>query len=341
MIQVIKNKEDTNIKELVCDKKTDMTNIDLRVCGMGTTCFVIDEDKNYMLNSDKEWKKVSLAGASGGDSGEDRLGEFINRSVSGKIVIKEWPYYVYNGSTIHRFTNNQFSYQRNIEEIVLPNYIIEDEDMYFEDEVFKDCHSLKKIGPIPSNIKKIRPRLFMNCYNLEEIVLPEGLTSIYDGAFLGCSSLKEIVFPSTITYFNSAFSKSGLETLDIRPFAAKLPTNETFPKFNDMPNLKYVKLGGLRASYFGGFTNCPNIEKIVIPNGVTRIGTNDKTNAFAGTKIKDGLYLPYSIATIYAKAFTDLDSDIYCDFVEGKVPGAPWGGDASRIHYNVPLPTEE
>lgn len=69
MIQVIKNKEGTNIKELVCDKKTDMADIDLRVCGMGSTCFVIDEDKNYMLNSDKKWKEVNLTGASGGGNG--------------------------------------------------------------------------------------------------------------------------------------------------------------------------------------------------------------------------------------------------------------------------------
>ena len=54
MIQVIKNKEGTNIKEFVCDKKADMADIDLRVCGMGTTCFVIDEDKNYMVDGDKE-----------------------------------------------------------------------------------------------------------------------------------------------------------------------------------------------------------------------------------------------------------------------------------------------
>ena len=54
MIQVIKNKEGTNIKEFVCDKKADMVDIDLRVCGMGTTCFVIEEDTIYILNSKKE-----------------------------------------------------------------------------------------------------------------------------------------------------------------------------------------------------------------------------------------------------------------------------------------------
>ena len=55
MIQVIKNKEGTNMKEFVCDKKADMADIDLRVCGMGTTCFVIEEDTIYILNSKKEW----------------------------------------------------------------------------------------------------------------------------------------------------------------------------------------------------------------------------------------------------------------------------------------------
>lgn len=54
MIQVIKNKEGTNIKELICDKKADMADIDLRVCGMGSICFVIEEDTIYILDSKKE-----------------------------------------------------------------------------------------------------------------------------------------------------------------------------------------------------------------------------------------------------------------------------------------------
>lgn len=55
MIQIVKNKEGTKIKEFICDKKEDMADIDLRVCEMGTTCFVIEEDIIYILNSKKEW----------------------------------------------------------------------------------------------------------------------------------------------------------------------------------------------------------------------------------------------------------------------------------------------
>ena len=63
MIQVIKNKEGTNIKEFICDKKADMADIDLRVCGMGTTCFVIEEDTIYILDSKKEWVVVTKKNA--------------------------------------------------------------------------------------------------------------------------------------------------------------------------------------------------------------------------------------------------------------------------------------
>lgn len=57
---------------------------------------------------------------------------------------------------------------------------------------------LKKIT-VASTVETIGDNAFMNCTNLESVVLNEGLREISTLAFSGCSNLKEISLPSTLT----------------------------------------------------------------------------------------------------------------------------------------------
>lgn len=113
----------------------------------------------------------------------------------------------------------------------------------FDREIFSNCSSLEKvtIGPkvevIPdymcdncSNLiriefkerhpsagkLKINDGAFINS-KIEEIILPEGLTSIGDGCFSGCSYLSSVVLPSSLEYIGE-FAFYGcklMSTLDI------------------------------------------------------------------------------------------------------------------------------
>ena len=51
---------------------------------------------------------------------------------------------------------------------------------------------------IPTSVKKIESRAFMNCINLLEIVVPSSVTSIGESAFAGCSSLTKAVIPASV-----------------------------------------------------------------------------------------------------------------------------------------------
>ena len=76
------------------------------------------------------------------------------------------------------------------------------------------------------------------------------------------------------------------------------------------------------------------IESIVIPTGVTTIGSG--TFNFCD-KLKS-VTLPSSIESIDRLAFFSNRSltDIYCNFAEGAVDGAPWGAPQNvNIHYNT------
>lgn len=60
----------------VVDDTSDVSTIDVNLCAVGSTVFVIETSKHYMLNSRKEWKSVelgSIGGSSGGAGGAETI----------------------------------------------------------------------------------------------------------------------------------------------------------------------------------------------------------------------------------------------------------------------------
>ena len=63
---------------------------------------------------------------------------------------------------------------------------------------------------IPNSVKKIGSDSFFQCYNLEEVNLPEGLERIEWRALYGCHKIKTIVVPSSVTFIDGeAFNNMG------------------------------------------------------------------------------------------------------------------------------------
>ena len=97
---------------------------------------------------------------------------------------------------------------------------------------------------------------------IEEIIIPDGVTEIWDSAFAGCKNIKDIKLPETlesIGYY--AFgSCTGLESI-------KIPSK--------------VKTIGREA-----FEYCSNLKKIILPESVESIGTD----AFSGCNEEFTIY---------------------------------------------------
>lgn len=112
--------------------------------------------------------------------------------------------------------------------------------------------SLKAIS-VPQNYWTEVPNLGSNQY-LKAIVIPEGVTSIYNSAFSTCFNLKYAVFPSTLkTIKSGAFHDCGL--LQNVSFPEGL---ETIESNSSSPAFKY----------------CQGIKRVYIPGSVTTIGAN-------------------------------------------------------------------
>lgn len=105
------------------------------------------------------------------------------------------------------------------------------------DSAFGNCYSLEEIL-IPNTVTSMGRYAFNYCYSLKSIVLPYNMTTFSSNMFVQCCLLKNIILPSTFTTFGT-----------------------------------YI------------FTECYNLEKIIFPDSVTQLGGYFFSNCYALTKV--------------------------------------------------------
>ncbi|MBR5846586.1 MAG: leucine-rich repeat protein [Bacteroidaceae bacterium] len=185
---------------------------------------------------------------------------------------------------------------------------------------------------IPTNIEgcpvtAIASSAFKNCAELEKVVLPESLTSLYVNAFIGCTSLKEIVSrindPSQL-YVNeikqevyerailripegtkAAYLNSGLKYFFVYEEGEEVINHERYPI--DGQGVKYQLAQTTSTFYYKviGYTD-ELVERVTIPEEIDGV----PVNALSGNAFKDctglkWISLPPNISNRYdaKKAF--------------------------------------
>ena len=140
-------------------------------------------------------------------------------------------------------------------------------------ESFADMKYLQEVV-LPESLTTIGDSAFLGCTSLKSVTLPKGLKKICTNAFLDCKSLKKITIPDEIEEIEyGAFQKSGLTEANIpkslvtnggcifneTPFEKTLEEEASngFVIFNDVLLYKY----------------CGEDENVVIPDGIESICT--------------------------------------------------------------------
>lgn len=121
-------------------------------------------------------------------------------------------------------------------------------------QAFRDCDRVTKVT-FGKGITKIEGNIYfggdnsilVGCYNLKEVVIPEGVTSIDYIAFVNCEKLQRVVLSDTV------------DTIGYCSFA-----NCTSLSDITIPN-SVNKIGT------GAFLNCTGLTNIIIPDSVTSI----------------------------------------------------------------------
>lgn len=265
-----------------------------------------------------------IAENGGGDGGESAevLKKLIERTVTN--------YAIPDGIT--KIGNAAFYRCANLENVTIPNSVIEIGDSAFE---YTNISSID----IPPNVKKIGRYCFAHNINanvLKSITFHEGLETICSGAFRyhGCEN---ITLPSSVKTIEDAAFEDG-----------KLLKTFTIPE-------------DIGITIIPGFmlANCPLLENVTIPEGIIEIGNGafqgdwDEGNKITSVVLPSTLELLLNNAFSYCtnletvtfkgtptqrieSAFQNSPSlkTINVPWAEGEVENAPWGARNATINYN-------
>jgi hypothetical protein len=146
---------------------------------------------------------------------------------------------------------------------------------------FGFCRNLNEIE-LPAMLNRIEPNTFNNCTSLETVTIPEGVTSIGWGAFAN-TGLTRIHFPASVAQIE--FALSGCFRLMEINVAKENPAylSRDGVLFNREGTVLIQFPGGRSGSYSiadgieridpYAFAQSYQLERLVIPSGVTTIGT--------------------------------------------------------------------
>lgn len=114
---------------------------------------------------------------------------------------------------------------------------------------------------VPETVEIIGPGAFATCRYLEEVILPDKLTAIYDYAFAECFSLSTLDIPKTVTLITSyAFvSCSSLRRITL-PDGIIAIYEGTFGKCAAIT--EFTVPASVKEIGYGAFYDCANLEKI-------------------------------------------------------------------------------
>jgi len=162
---------------------------------------------------------------------------------------------------------------------------------------------------IPDGVTSIGSYAFDYCNSLTSITISNSVTSIRGRAFSYCTSLTSITIPDSVTSIGSyAFNYcTSLTSITIPDSVTSIGEGA----FYNCTSLTSITIpNSVTSIRRGAFEGCNNLTSVTIPNSVTSIGDN----AFGGCYSLTNITIPDSVTSIGVYAFysSDLrDRDVY------------------------------
>ena len=193
------------------------------------------------------------------------------------------------------------------------SYTVPGSVVRIDDDTFWRCYNLKEII-VSEGVSSIGYRAFGVCDNLESITLPESLTKIDLSAFLGCDKLKSITIPSGVTEIvdenpdAGAMVGNSIENINVSA-GNKVFSSENGVVFNkDKTELilypaakaddSYTVPNGVVSIAESAFLRS-KLKSVTIPNGVKNIGNS----AFSVCSSLEKITIPNSVTSMGEYAF--------------------------------------
>lgn len=169
---------------------------------------------------------------------------------------------------------------------------------------FESCLALERLdfvgGTEGSMLTSLGEDAFSGCVSLNDVVLPDSLTSIPRRAFKNCTGLKNLKFGKNTEFLGaSAFENAGLVSIDIPVSLKRVGTGggvyggDGMSVFKNCVDLERVNLHSETEWIgVGAFEGCVSLKQIIIPDSVVRImGKAFNGSGLVSVELPDGILL--------------------------------------------------
>lgn len=161
---------------------------------------------------------------------------------------------------------------------------------------------------IPSTVKTIFNRAFLDCDWLTEVVIPNSVTTIGERAFYGCSSLSDIELPNSVKRIEMfAFEDcESIESIDIKE-GTEFVGLGAFAKCSKMTSITFPSTATTIEDWV--LMGCKSLQKIVVGDNNPTYDSRNGCNALIETSNNTLLYgcsntvIPESVSVIDTMSF--------------------------------------
>ncbi|MBR4966089.1 MAG: leucine-rich repeat protein, partial [Lachnospiraceae bacterium] len=165
---------------------------------------------------------------------------------------------------------------------------------------FKGCTNLKKVS-FEQGMKTIPMFMLNECY-VEEVIIPDSVTTIDDAAFWYCSNLKKVSMPDSVTLIGAdAFlGCRSLETIHLSKSLQKIEMNA----FKNCTSLNNITIPKSLTYAIGVFTGCSSMTNVTFEDGIQTV----VSNLFSGCTGLKSITLPEGMVGIGSYAFQNCSA---------------------------------
>ena len=167
---------------------------------------------------------------------------------------------------------------------------------------FSGNSALKELTLLDT-VQTIEGGAFAGCAGIGEVVIPDNVTNLYSGAFSNCSGLKKVTIGNGVASMNPGVfgGCSSLKTIIFKSGGSGRTIGSG--SLTGLPNLEKVVIGeGITTVDSGAFSGNGSIKEIEIPDGVTTLGSG----VFGGCSSLKNIILGSGISYIQGSTFNGV-----------------------------------
>lgn len=240
-------------------------------------------------------------------------------TISGEGDMPDWNVSIFETNSMLNVAWHQYSSKKRIIKAVIECGITT-----VGEGAFADCFNLEEVI-LPEGIRFIKNCAFNGCISLHNISIPYSVEGICEGAFSRCFELRSIALPDNLIFIGRyAFWNSGLEYV-------KLPNDmEGIGNlaFYECRNLKYVDIpASLVELEESVFEHCSNLESIHVDaenqyfssiDGVLFNKKQTKIICYPPNRTGEYYRIPPTVTYIKGNAFYDCNNLVHV-YIPGSV----------------------